>query len=167
MRSLLTLALLALVFTSQVGYYGIFAVKQSIVRYEQKKRMLSQLRDDELEMIPQQKDIKFLDDGKEISLHGELYDIVRAKKINGITIFFALNDKKESHLLKKMSDAGRNHSQKNTEKKGGLKLNFVYCEPLQQIGLVSSGVRAVQNPTQPHWKSGDHTQIQVPPPNQI
>jgi hypothetical protein len=126
MRKWLASFCLALAFFTQAGYYGIFAVEQAMIREAQKRKMLSQLDDASLEAIPEQQGMQFVDGGKEFYLHGELYDVVRTRTLNGKKIFLALNDKQESLLMKKLGDAGR--ASNHASKKGALKFATIFFE---------------------------------------
>lgn len=119
--------MLLLIFFTQVGYYGLFAVEQELIRHEQKRKLLSALSNDELERIPFHPSMIFMDDDQEFSLDGEQYDIVRTSEENGVRIFYAVNDKNETRLLRKLADAARNHQQQQSGKKGLLKIIQLYC----------------------------------------
>lgn len=126
MKKWMALGLLVLTFISQLGYYGIFAIEQRLVRYEQKKKLLNTLSNDELERIPWQASMRFMDDEREFSLHGEQYDIVRQVVEAGVRVYYAINDKNETRLLKKLAAAGGAHSQQQGSKKGILKVAKIY-----------------------------------------
>ena len=43
--------------------------------------------------------MQWKDDGKEFTLNGEMYDVAKVKKVNGKTVLYCVNDKKEKELL--------------------------------------------------------------------
>lgn len=157
--------MLMLIFLSQVGYYGMFAIEQELIRYEQKRKLLSSLSNDELERIPWQASMQFMDDDQEFSLHGQQYDIVRTAVEGGIRVYYAVSDRHETELLKKLADAGGSHGQQQGAKKGLLKLSFVFhsFHTVQHIPPVPGLL--VLRPVLPKHRGIPYQQETVHPPD--
>lgn len=164
MRKLLATICFLLVFFSQAGYYGIFAIEQAIIREEQKHKMLSQLDDATLETIPQQPGMHFIEGGREFYLHGELYDVVRTKTVDGKKLYLALNDEKESVLMKKLGDTGKDNS--NDAKKGSLKFATIFMEPVEDLSLPTLAPSAIHLSIVQENLLARQGDITPPPPDQ-
>jgi len=164
MRKWMAAALLLLIVFTQVGYYGFFAIEQQIIRYEQKKKILASLNDEELKRIPLQPGMEFMDDDQEFMLEGEKYDIVRVKNEEGRKVFYAVNDKDETRLLKKLAQAGR--SQGQGAKKGILKLSTVYCQYMDAKTIQVNIDIIPQNPVSPSMHGRSFHRDMAHPPDQ-
>ena len=116
MKKALAASLLAIVFTSQVGYYFIYTIHQHIIKEQIEKQLLANIPDASLEIINAEQfaeKIEWEEKGKEFSLDGILYDVVRIKKSDGKTFLYCINDKQEKQLLENLAKAvNANHSSK-------------------------------------------------------
>lgn len=165
MRKRMAFVLLMLIFFSQVGYYGLFAIEQELIRYEQKRKLLSTLGNDELERIPWEASMQFMDDDQEFALNGNRYDIVRTTVEDGIRVYYAVNDKNETLLLKKLADAGKSQGQQQGAKKGILKIASLYCTPSHTIHIPPVPAHLILRPVLPHHYGTSHQQKMVQPPD--
>lgn len=156
--------MLMLIFITQMGYYGIFAMQQEIIRYQQKRELLSTLSNEELERIPWEPSMVFMDDNQEFSLNGNQYDIVRTGVEAGIRVYYAVNDKKETQLLKKLADASRSHGQQQGAKKGMLKISNLYCANYSMGCLPGAEPHLILRPVLPqHYGIAYHPKMVHPP----
>jgi hypothetical protein len=122
LRKIIATLLLAMIFTSQIGYYIIYSIQQYIIREEIEKEFLRGLPDSAFEVIiaEQYKDkLEWEEEGREFSLNGSMYDVARIKKINGFTYLFCLNDKKEKRLLDKLANAAGSANENNSNNRPG------------------------------------------------
>jgi len=112
-------------FFNQIGYQALYLVQQLIVQEEQKELAFSMLPDSFLEKIRDNDQIKWEEEGKEFYMNGNMYDVVKTRVIHGEKIFFVVNDKRESELLKKFSNIIRSqHENTQNKKSGGLEIKF-------------------------------------------
>ncbi len=119
---------LVLVF-SQVGYYFVSVTQQHFHKIALRKKIVEQL--DKKELIA----ISFADNaakilweekGKEFSLNGKMYDIVKKDSSAGKLIFYCVDDETEARLVAKYTSNTKNNTSKkinNTEK-----TNVLFCE---------------------------------------
>ena len=123
MKKTLAASLLAILFTSQVGYYFIYTIHQHIIKEQIEKQLLANIPDASLEIINAEQfadKIEWEEKGKEFSLDGVLYDVVRIKKSDGKTFLYCINDKQEKQLLENLAKAvNANHS--NKQEKNNIK----------------------------------------------
>jgi hypothetical protein len=107
---------------SQLGYYFTGKIAQYKIKEEMKEKIVRNIPDSFLEAIPlpgNENNIDWEDEGREFSFKGEMYDVVRTKKINGQIIFYCINDKKEDLLLAQLNDITKSNNQ-NTGKNSQL-----------------------------------------------
>jgi hypothetical protein len=124
LKKLLAASLLAMLFSSQVGYYFVYTIHQHIVKEEIEEELLANIPDSSLEIIIAEEfgdRIKWKEEGKEFSLDGELYDIARTKTVDGKTLLYCINDKKEKQILDNLIKAVN----KNQDNKRGRNINPV------------------------------------------
>jgi len=116
LKKALAASLLAILFTSQVGYYFIYTVHQYIIKEEMEKEMLTRIPESSLEVIVAEElgdKILWQEDNKEFSIDGVLYDVARIKKSEGKTFLYCINDKQEKQLLDDLAKAvNANHGNK-------------------------------------------------------
>ena len=99
-----------------------------------REKILGQLKDSELEMIPiNNQNINWEEEGKEFFLGEELYDVVRTKIVEGQKILYCINDKKERLLIDDYNlITKKNSSSDKKAKTPGNNLNlFVYEDDLK------------------------------------
>jgi hypothetical protein len=108
LKKILPITLLLLLLFSQVGYYIFFTLQQYKIKESVKRQLLTTIPETSLDIIDadiNKNDIEWEEAGKEFCLHGQLYDVAAIKVINGKTLIYCLNDKKEEQLLKGLSKA--------------------------------------------------------------
>jgi hypothetical protein len=97
-----------------------------------KEIIVGQLKDKELEQISlsdNKHKIFWEEEGKEFSLNGEMFDVVKKKVVNGKTILLCINDKIEQALLDKYNSITKHNSSSDKKAKIGLENSiqlFVY-----------------------------------------
>ena len=123
MKKVLASSLLAILFTSQVGYYFIYTIQQYIIKEQIEKELLANIPDSSLEVINAEQfadKIEWNENEKEFSLDGVLYDVVRIKSSEGKTFLYCINDKQEKQLLDNLAKAvNANHG--NKQEKNNIK----------------------------------------------
>jgi predicted transcriptional regulator len=123
LKKVLAASLLAILFTSQVGYYFIYTVHQYIIKEEMEREMLTLIPDSSLEVFVAEElgdKIIWEKANKEFSIEGTLYDVARIKKTEGKTFLYCINDKNEKQLLDGLAKAvNANHG--NKQEKNTLK----------------------------------------------
>ena len=123
MKKALAASLLAILFTSQVGYYFIYTVHQYIIKEEVERELLTHIPESSLEVFVAEElgdKILWEEENKEFSMDGVLYDVARIKKSDGKTFLYCLNDKQEKQLLDGLAKAvNANHG--NKQEKNSIK----------------------------------------------
>jgi hypothetical protein len=123
LKKVLAASLLAMLFTSQVGYYFIYTVHQFILKEEMEKELLSLIPESSLDVFVAEdlgNKIVWEEENKEFYIEGALYDVARIKKIDGKTFLYCINDKKEKLLLDDLANAvNGNHG--NKQEKNNIK----------------------------------------------
>lgn len=95
-----------MLFFSQAGYHIIFSFRQYGIKEEVKQQLLASLPETVLDIIDAEinKDaIDWKEEGREFYLHGQMYDVAFTKIVNGRTLIYCLNDKREEKLLKDLN----------------------------------------------------------------
>ena len=122
MRNTIVISLLILFTTSQAGYYCVYSFQQSQIKKEVKEHLKELLPKPALQVIIAEdftNTIKWQEEGKEFILHGELYDVAEIKIINGKTLLYCINDKKEEKVLDQFAKAIKSSSDNNGSNKTG------------------------------------------------
>ena len=119
LKKLSLIILIAVFAYGQVGYYIVMHHSQSVQKEVIKEKILSQLKEDELEIISvsdNHKQIYWEEEGKEFLFNGEMYDVVKRKIINGKVVLYCINDKKEKELVDNYNLITKHNS--SSDKKG-------------------------------------------------
>jgi len=123
LKKALAATLLAILFTSQVGYYFIYTVHQFFLKEEIERELLAHIPESSLEVFVAEElgdKIVWEEENKEFSIEGILYDIARIKKTEGKTFLYCINDKNEKQLLDGLAKAvNANHG--NKQEKNNIK----------------------------------------------
>lgn len=85
---------------SQTGHFIIYYIEKWHFKNVAREEVLAGVPDSYLKMIEYNSDIKWEEDGKEFSLKGKFYDVVRITKNNGKTFLYCLKDENEEQLVK-------------------------------------------------------------------
>jgi len=123
LKKALAASLLAILFTSQVGYYFIYTVHQFFLKEEIERELLAHIPESSLEVFVAEElgdKIVWEEENKEFSIEGILYDVARIKKTEGKTFLYCINDKSEKQLLDGLAKAvNANHG--NKQEKNNIK----------------------------------------------
>jgi len=142
LKKALAASLLAILFTSQVGYYFIYTVHQYIIKEEVERELLTHIPESSLEVFVAEElgdKILWEEENKEFSIDGVLYDVARIKKSEGKTFLYCLNDKQEKQLLDNLAKAvNANHG--NKQEKNSIKslLTDLVCMNDQELSTFFS-----------------------------
>jgi hypothetical protein len=166
MRKFLSIALLALVFFSQLGYHFIYSVKLIMIRKEQKWKMLSSINEKDLEKIEFNPSIQWKEEGREFYYNGQLYDVVKKKQATDRIIYYVINDRIEEELLSRLAHTAKKQSQNQSDRKIALQI-------FQQVCILNEDITDhdlyLKDSDTPFPYSQDmqgekHCKILVPPP---
>lgn len=127
MQKVVIISFIVLLFISQGGYYIIYAIRQYQIREEVKEQLLARLPESYLEVImPDENPASFtwLEEGREFSLHGQLYDVAKTKTVNGKKVLYCLKDSKEQQLLEERSATQSANNNNATDKGSGHTIKF-------------------------------------------
>ena len=128
MRKTIVTTLLILFTASQAGYYCVYSFQQNEIKKQVKEQLKKLLPETSLQIIQAEENadaIIWQDDDKEFLLHGELYDVVKIKRVSGKTLLYCLNDKKEENLKHEFAKAIKSATDNNATNKSG-KANYKF-----------------------------------------
>ena len=142
--------ILALLFSSQIGHRFIYLIQQHQLKEQAEAQLISLIDDDQFEQInadDNRDNIVWEEEGKEFSLNGRLYDVGKKKIINGKTILFCLNDKKEEQLIDQMTrkeKSNADNTSNNKDRKHSIKFQLPdFTAPDQSTALLT--VQIIKN----------------------
>jgi hypothetical protein len=98
---------------SQAGYYFVMQSNQEDIREEMKARVLGTLKDSEMEVVSlsgNQDNISWEETGKEFSLNGKMYDLVKKITREGNVLLYCINDGKEKQLIDRYNEITKQNS---------------------------------------------------------
>ncbi len=103
---------------SQVGYYFVMRHFQFSQKDVIKEKILNQIKEAELQVISftDNKEIFWEEKGKEFLFKGEMYDVVKTKRVNGKLMLYCIKDIKEKALIDNYNLVTKQNS--SAEKKG-------------------------------------------------
>ena len=134
-RKVKSIFLLLLIFTSQIGYYLVYAYQQYQVKETIKHQLVADIPEDSLELIVAEENDSFRweEKGKEFYQDGELYDVVKSVTTSGKTVLYCINDKKEEELIHAFSKALRSGNNSGAKQK----INFQISDsPVEPEGII-------------------------------
>lgn len=104
LKKIASILLLLALWISSIGYFHIFRLIQADIRHEIKKRMEQNIPDGELTRITftSSENPEWVRKDKEFRYGGRMYDIVRTRNENGLTVYYCIDDVEESRLVSKM-----------------------------------------------------------------
>lgn len=120
LKKLTLISLLLILVLSQCGYYCIYTYQTHIAKIAAHEQMLKQIPENLLIKICVQENaanIQWEEEGKELRLQGEMYDVVKEKIENGKKYLFCISDKKEDEVQDALASAVKN-STDNTSGSG-------------------------------------------------
>lgn len=88
---------------SQTGHFVIYQIQKWQIHYTVREALLTTLDEHYLDIIELKSIIVWQEEGKEFTLNGKFYDVVKIKKLHGKIFLYCLNDKKEERLVKNYS----------------------------------------------------------------
>lgn len=114
MKKPVTILLLLIFFTAQLGYHAVYLIQQQHIKESVKKKLLSAIPESALSVFVAEDNKGFInweEEGKEFRAGGQLYDVVKIKKESGKTFIYCLADTKEHDLIEKYSrEAGNDQN---------------------------------------------------------
>lgn len=140
LKRIVSSILLFLVISSQIGTYLVYAVQQAINKENIAQTMAHQLPVDQLVKIKNTKAIDWEEAGKEFTLNGIFYDVVKTEKINGETWFYCINDTMQTQLYNNYTVSLNNKTEGlplNKESKQALKFSLSYFLVYPTTGMLA------------------------------
>jgi len=103
-KKVISILLLLIFWISAIGYFHVFRLMQSEIRHSIKSQLEQGVPEKDLVRIYFQGTDKpdWVREGKEFRHQGRMYDIVRSASEDGKTVFYCIDDRKESLLLAQM-----------------------------------------------------------------
>lgn len=170
----MSLLLLFLLFSSQVGYYFIYAYRQYELRETMWFEQLQQAPESALETIDLSANldhIQWEEAGREFYLHGQLYDVAYIKSFNGKTVIYCLNDNKEEIFrsgLSKLVGGKSNQNDNNGQHHIAYKFQLSDCIiATDNNDILANTAARQQQPVYADVLPVGFTTISTPPPDLI
>ncbi len=88
---------------SQFGYYCFCSLQLYLTRQSAREKILEQIPENLLTKISasdNQIKIEWIEEGKELRLNGEMFDVVKMKNEGGEQYIYCINDGQEDYLIK-------------------------------------------------------------------
>ena len=146
MKKSFSIALLMVFFYGIIGFYVNFQIEQCRVKEEIKEKIINNLPENKLTILKisscENDKIEWIEQGKEFRYKGEMFDLVKVKKVNGTTIYYCFCDSKESNLISSLDKLVKDqcdHSQSRSVQKKQV-INYFFHEGLFSQSLDSSPV---------------------------
>lgn len=102
LKKLTLISLLSIIVLSQFGYYCFCTLQIYAAKESAKEQILKQIPENLLTKISMEdygNAIKWEEEGREFSLMGAMYDVVKIKNEHGKNILLCINDAKEDEIL--------------------------------------------------------------------
>jgi hypothetical protein len=127
LKKIIAISLLLIVSFSQLGYYVIYRIQQHLIEEEIEAIIFASTPETSFEVFDlaqNSNNIRWKKEGKEFMLHGEMYDVAKIKKVQGKTLLYCLNDKKEKQLLRHFEKAMKHDSGSSKPGKNSIKFQI-------------------------------------------
>jgi hypothetical protein len=157
---------------SQCGYYCIYAFKIYAAKAEAHNQLLQQVPENLLTKICIQDNagsIQWEEEGKELRLNDEMYDVVKEKSENGKKYLLCINDKKEDEVLKALASVVKNNTDNSSDKQQNI---VKFSIPEWIFELYNSGIPDISaDSLQKEYSSYNSAtltgvvEVNSPPPN--
>jgi len=114
-RKIVAILLLMIFWFSTIGYFHLYRLIQVEVRHTMKVKLEEQLPDDELSIISfaASEKIHWVRKGKEFLHQGKMYDVVRKIDDGSQTVYYCIDDRKETQLVSMMEDMLKDNMKKD------------------------------------------------------
>ena len=103
LRRFIAAVLLLLFLFNLGGSYVVFIILQHRISLEIKAMIRNGMEDEELTVIVvasgSESDVSWIKPGKEFTLNGEMFDVVKSKTENGRILYYCINDRTEKKLI--------------------------------------------------------------------
>ncbi len=142
MKKTISILLLGVFIISQIGHHLVF----TLAKWNAKEIITQNLKlnvvDDLIEKIADNKNIHWEEKNEEFELNGQMYDVVKNEVINHQTVYYCINDQKESGLIRIYNNWIQNeHSNEQGKQnaKSILKYTQIECDfPTQRLEINKS-----------------------------
>jgi hypothetical protein len=114
LKKFIAISFIITLLLSQTGYYFFYSCQQNNIRQEVQEHLQAGLPESSLEIIANNPNINWEENGKEFILDGELYDVVHTTNSCGKIFYYCLSDIKEKQLLKDLSKCLSQANENNT-----------------------------------------------------
>ena len=140
LKQLAVIGLLIIILYSQSGYFFVYCCSRYQLKAEMKERMKRQLPDsllDTISLADNQSSIRWEEEGREFSLHDQMYDVVRTTYRGGKTYLICLADEKEEQLVRQMCEASGPHNEGKNSNPGMIKIADDFTLPHNTLFIPS------------------------------
>ena len=110
-KRIASITLLGLFLFNIAGYYFLFLITDSENRYEMQSHLFQETGLETIRISKSEfKNITFRDEGHEIAINGELYDVKSSSNKGDFIIFYCKKDRKETKLLAGLDNQVKNNT---------------------------------------------------------
>jgi hypothetical protein len=121
LKKLTLISLLSIIVLCQFGYYCFCTLQIYAAKESAKEQILKQIPENLLTTISIEdygNAIKWEEEGKEFSLMGAMYDVVKIKNENGRNMLLCISDAKEDEVLAAFASVVKNNSGTSSNSSG-------------------------------------------------
>jgi hypothetical protein len=170
LRKLGAISILAVLFYTQLGYYGQFVIQQCVLKEEAREAWIAALPDRcffRVRLADVNAAGHWEEEGKECWYNNHLYDVIRRNTEGGTVWLYCMDDEREARLIRQsgeMSHANYDHPDKKANHSLSLRIGDWLAQTiLSRVGRPLVPVEH-HHGFRPQSLSVGYTEIVVPPP---
>lgn len=167
----ITILLLFVLFFSQIGYRFVYAIQQYQLKEAAKEQLLAAVNTNQFELIDENANRGYLEweeEGKEFSLHGQMYDVAKIVLVDGKKILYCLSDKKEDQLLYDLAKTVKSGTADNgsgKDSKHTIKFELSDFIAITKNSIIKQSFAIQKYPDYAVAKYTTIKEVNTPPPN--
>jgi hypothetical protein len=169
-RKAATISILAILFYTQLGYYGQFVIQQLVLKEEAREAWIAALPDRcfiRIRLADVNAAGHWEEEGKECWYNNRLYDVIRRKDDGGVVWLYCMDDEREARLITQsgeMTHANYDHPDKGANHSLSLRIGDWVVGPVSLWVGRPLVIVAHQFGYCPPSLSVGYTEIVAPPP---
>lgn len=162
--------ILAILFYTQLGYFGQFVIRQCILKEEAREAWVAALSDRcffRVQLTAVDAAGHWTEAGRECWYNNRLYDVIRRKTENGVVWLYCMDDEREANLIRQSDEVTQaNHD--GPEKKATHSLSFRIGDWVAERTSLTMErpLSVIQHcyGDRPRYLSVGYAEIVIPPP---
>jgi hypothetical protein len=165
-----TISILAILFYTQMGYYGQFVVQQQALKEEAREAWIAALPDRcffRVRLVDVNATGRWEEEGKECWYNNHLYDVIRQKDESGVLWLYCMDDEREAKLIRQsgeMTHSNYDHPNKGANHSVSLRVGEWLAEAISVRVARPLVPVAHYYGHRPSSLAVGYTEIVVPPP---